>query len=206
LEVFMANGCPCSGNENAVPSTMDWNGLHHMTPGNPLDVIAYAQLGPNIGSYLDSMVYNTDANWEMTQFKINAVPTVTALGTDDLQKVADANQWNFANLTWDNSNLIAYPLRTVIFLRGGNQWINTIPINFGANTYNSAQLSYLFNAASIGCQCVSKIPVINLGDNLTGIVNLQLVFSKFGTYMLGLRTTRTGPLSNMFSMICVVRP
>jgi hypothetical protein len=82
----------------------------------------------------------------------------------------------------------------------------TIPINFGANTYTGVQLSYLFNAACLGCSCGGKLPVISLGDGHTGIVNLQVVINGYGTYMIGLRSTRTGPLSNMFNMIWVVVP
>ncbi len=203
----MGNGCPCSGGGNGmVPPISDWNALHHMDPQNPLDVIAFAQLASTVGSYADSTVFNTDANWEATILKINAAPTCAAVETDNLQMVADAAQWNFKTLTWDNSNQLVMPLRTLIFLRGGKQWINTTPINFGANTYTGVQLSYLFSAASQGCSCQGKIPVVSLGDGMTGIVNLQVTLNTFGTFMMGLRSTRTGPLSNMFNMLWVVTP
>jgi hypothetical protein len=201
----MSNGCPFSGN-GTMPPIADWNGLHHMDGQNPLDLLAFAQMGATVGSYADSSVFNTDANWELSPLVINAAPTCTALETDNFQMVADASQWNFKTLTADLASGTAFPLRNVIVLRGGKQWINTISINFGVNTYTGAQLSFLFNAGSMGCACGGKLPVISLGDGHTGIVSLKVTCHTFGTFMMGLRTTRTGPVSNMFPMIWVITP
>jgi hypothetical protein len=123
------------------------------------------------------------------------------LGTDNLQTVADADQWNFQHLTAKiGDGTIAPPLLKVIFLRTGTQWKNTIQLSLGGVTYNDLQLSFRDNAATRG-DCRSTIPVISFtGGALTGTINLDVVLKTTGHFMIGLRAIDGSANKSMFEM------
>jgi len=125
--------------------------------------------------------------WNPTLFALNGLPVCNALGTDELQNVADANQWTFLHSTANPT--VAPVLANTIFLRCGRQWQMSIPLTLGSLNYPSLQLSFRFNAGTSGGQYTNgKIPVISFAArNYTGSVNLVLTLIRLGEFIMGFR-------------------
>lgn len=220
----MACGCQSSN------SIMSWNDLQHMTPHNPLDLIAYAELRTIPGLFLNSSSFLLPGGssvppvsppfgppppppptpWAASPFSLNGLPVCTANETDNLQMVSDATQWNFQNLTADTSAYLALPMRKVIFLRGGTQWTMEIPLALGASSYPNIQLSFRDNASTRG-DYAGTIPVIDFSNQaapFTGNVSLKLILKNVGRVSMVLRAIDNGapPVWSMFEMEWVIVP
>jgi hypothetical protein len=103
-------GCNCNSPE-MVRSWIDWL---NQNPQNPLDLIAQARLASVTGVYANSTTFsNATASPSANPFVIASAPTCAALETDNFQKVADAEQWNFQHLTWNASTTIAPPMKKI---------------------------------------------------------------------------------------------
>ncbi len=170
-------------------------------PRSPLDLIASAALvsgGPAVsGVYLNSSTYRTPpVGWTSGVLPISGTPVCAALGSDNLQEVANANNWNFNHLTWDSDPLLAPPLQSSVYLRAGRRWRMTIPLNLGTNIYPDLQLGFLENAATRG-DCRGTFPVISFTPGpFTGLSALLLTFNDIrGAFRIGIRAIG-GPSSS----------
>jgi hypothetical protein len=162
-------------------------------PRSPLDLIASAALisgGPAVtGVFLNSTTYQTPpVAWTPALFPVSGVPVCSALGSDNFQEVAAANNWNFSHLTWDSNPLLAPPLQSMFFLRAGRRWRMTIPLNLGTNIYPDLQIGFLENAATRG-DCQGTIPVISFTPGpYTGTSALILTLNNIrGSFRIGIR-------------------
>lgn len=193
-------GCNCNGSEN-ITSWIDWQ---NQQPQNPLDLIARVKIGGTVGSYVNSTTFSTSTGTIITSpFTYNGTPTCSALGTDSLQRVADADQWNFSHLTRNSSATLAPPLTKVIFLRGGTDWEMSIPINFGGATYNDLQLSFRDNAGTRG-DFAGTVPAIMFQGLFTGSQTLVVTLKSFGHVSIGLRAIDGSANWNMFEMEWII--
>ena len=186
----------------AIQSSKSWIDLQKATPKNILDIVANSSLGGTVGSYANSSNFANPGTWVTSPFVIASNPTASALGTDNIQKVADASQWNFQHLTASLSAATPLPLQKIIFLRGGTEWQNTIVINFGGSTYTEVQLGYLENAATRGDK-QGTYPVVSWTGSFTGTVSLTVTFKHSGRYNVGL-WAKSGSNYSMFEMQWVV--
>ncbi len=188
--------CPCASsplNQTLSPmiqpptSIQSWYDFDNLPPKNPRDLIAWANITGATPAFSLSSNYATGP-WISSPISIGAIlPACIALGSDNLQNVADAQQWNSDHLTAKTDTNLAIPLRKRIFLRGGTQWKMQISLNLGPATYNDLQLSFLDNAATRG-DAQGTIPVVAFtGGNLTGNIVLEVVLKIFGQYTMGLR-------------------
>ena len=208
----MNGSCPCNSspfNPTTIPqpsNAQSWNDLQVFQPINPVDLIAWANIASSTTSFRMSPNFATGP-WITSPFSLSSTPPyVAALGTDNLQNVADADQWNFQHLTGKGGDTtITLPLLKVIFLRGGAQWKNSIRLTLGGATYNDLQLSFRDNAATRG-DYRGTIPVISFtGGNLTATITLEVVLKTFGEYTMGLRAYDGSNIS-MFEMEWIVVP
>lgn len=194
--------CSCNPT-SAITSWIDWQS---QSPQSPLDLIARAKFGGSVGAYANSTTFSTSTGTIITSpFVYNGTPVCSALGTDNLQRVADADQWNFSHLTRNSSATLAPPLAKVIFLRGGADWEMSIPINFGGATYNDLQLSFRDNAGTRG-DFAGTVPVIAFSGIYTGAQTLTVTLKSFGRMSMGLRTIDQSANWSMFEMEWIVVP
>ena len=191
--------CNCA-TPNQISS---WIDLQNYPPRSPFELIANAILNSTTGEYLNSTTYANPSAWIDSPFAVNGEPTVAALGSDNLQNVADAAQWNFTHETWNSSSKLAPPLQNVIFLRGRTHWQNNIPINFGSSSYVDIELSFLDNAATRG-DYAGTYPVISWTGSFTGSVTLHLTVKTMGQVKLGLRAIDSSGNYSMFELICMI--
>ena len=145
---------------------------------------------PPLLEALERMIFRSNyidpgGTWTACTVEIVSPPTVSALETDNLQMVADADQWNFNHKTWLDSSALAIPLRTKIFLRGGVQWLNQIDLHSSGNPIQEVQLSFLDNAATRGDQ-QGTVPVIKWTGLGVIDVPLSLTFRMYGEVPIGL--------------------
>lgn len=115
--------CTCSSHDsqvefsgsymNGYPGIVDsWIGLSQICPRNPLDLIAYAKLGNTVGAFKNSSTYiNPSSGWLGDGCSIQSEPYCVALGSDNKQMEADADQWNFSHRTNSDNVNIALPLK-----------------------------------------------------------------------------------------------
>ena len=203
----MNGTCPCiSSQANQIPSSIQsWNDLQVLQPKDPTDLIAWANITGPAAAFTLSSTY-LGGPWVASPFSIGSIsPKCVALGTDSIQNVADADQWNFQHLTSKAGDpTLAPPLTKLIFLRAGTQWKNSIQIAIGGATYNDLQLSFRDNAATRG-DCRATIPVIAFtGGALTNTITLDVVLKTPGHFMMGLRAIDTLGNKSMFEMEWVV--
>lgn len=162
-----------------------WYDLQMLCPRDPRGLIAYAELAGQPGDFTFSDNFASN-DWIASPLSVNAAPTVSALETDNQQKVADAKQWSFSHLTWNGSSNLASPLRKLVFLRGGLQWENHIQFDFGDNPISEIQISFLINAASRGDKA-GTIPVIRWTEgSWSNHVTLSVVLQSMGMFNLGI--------------------
>lgn len=125
--------------------------------------------------------------WNSSLISLQGLPSCMANGTDDLQKVADANQWNIQHQTAYLGSSVVPSLQNVIFLRSGNLWKMGIPLNFGSLSYPDVQISFRNDAGTRG-DCQGTIPAISFtARQYTGNVGLILTLKKLGNFIMGLR-------------------
>jgi hypothetical protein len=192
------NGC-------GSKSLQSWYDLQNMYPVDPLQIIENAILDSNEGSFEFSTNFIEPGAWATTPLSISNEPTVTALGTDNQQKNADANMWMFNHKRWNSSSALAIPLKRIIFLRGIHEWTNRIYIDFGSTPVTDVQLSLVMNAASRGDR-QGTTPVIEwTGLGLMEEHTLNIVFREFGVFDVGLWTF-DGANYSMFEMRWIVVP
>ncbi|MBS1914127.1 MAG: hypothetical protein JST22_19220 [Bacteroidetes bacterium] len=175
--------CNCNST-GPITSWIDWQ---NQAPQDPLDLIARAKLGGTVGIYVNSTTFSSPSGSSYpTAFALNGDPTCSALGSDNLQNVANANQWNFQHITRNSSATLAPPLSKVIFLRGGTDWEMAIPLDLGAGTYLNIQLSFRDNAGTRG-DFAGTVPVIEFAGTFTGSQTLSITLKRFGHVWMGLR-------------------
>ena len=183
----------------------NWTDYQRICPSDPRDLIAYAVLGSTVGKFDFSTDFIEPGEWSATPLVFSNKPAVTSLESDNQLKVADANQWNFLNLTWNNDSALAIPARKFVFLRGVHEWDNCLYINFGGTPVTDVQLSLMMNAATRGDK-QGTTPVIKwTGLNLTDEQTLNVVLRQFGTFSIGVWTF-DGANYAMFEMIWQVVP
>jgi hypothetical protein len=207
-----------------------WIDFQSMTPNNPLDLIDYAELRTVPGLFLNSNNFLIPGGattppvspplgppppapptpWVASPFAYNGLPVCNANGTDNIQMVSDATQWNFQHQTADTSAYAAIPIRKVIFLRGGTQWAMDIPLALGGANYANLQLGFRDNAATRG-DFSGTYPVIdfsNVGVPFTGNVTLRVILKTMGHVSMVLRAIdNAGPANwSMFEMEWVIVP
>ena len=194
--------CTC----NAPSIVNSWINWLDQPPQNPLDLVANAKFGGAIGAYANSATYiNPPGSQVASPFAYNGTPTCAALGADNQQNVADANQWNFSHQTRNASATLALPLQRVIFLRGGTQWEMSIPINFGGATYSDLQLSFRDNAGTRG-DMSGTVPVIAFSGLFTGSQTLTVTLKQLGRVNMGLRVIDGSAQWSMFEMEWIIVP
>ncbi len=210
----MKDSCP-----NALPpqdtlslvsgAVQSWNDLIVMSPADPRDLIGNAVIAGTTVQFLRSNTFTiSTGSWIASPFALGpSAPVCAALGTDSLQCVEYANQWNFDHLTAKvGDSLMALPLLKVVFLRAGTQWKNIVRLNLGPATYNDLQLSYRDNAATRG-DAQGTIPVISFtGGNLTGNIILEITLKRAGHFMMGLRGIDGSSNRSMYEMEWKVVP
>lgn len=191
-----SNGCMAS-------RINSWTDLQQTCPKDPRDLIAYAMIESQVGSFELSSNYIAPGTWVTSPLEVSDDPTVSALGTDDLQKVADANQWNFQHQTWNSSSALAIPLRKLVFLRAGTMWLNRLPLDLGETPIQEIQISFLSNAGTRG-DAQGKVPVIRWsGVSLANQVFLEVTLKVAGQVQIGI-WTYNGTNYQMYEMIWAV--
>ena len=136
------SGCNGANGSSGISSYYDFQ---NMCPKNPLDLIAMASINGTAGALANSTLFASETWTDVgSVLKVSTKPVVSALGTDNAQKVADAAQWNFIHLTWNSASTVAFPLRRTMFLRAGAEGTNRITL---ANTVTvqDPELSFLNN-------------------------------------------------------------
>jgi hypothetical protein len=181
-----------------------WFDLPHMMPKNVLDFIAYAELNSVAGTYSDSSTF-VNSTWVDTPLVISSDPTVAANRTDNLQDVAEAEQWTMQHGTWNSSSALAPPLTNKTFMRAGIRWTNSIVIELGAEGVTDCQIGFLINAATRG-DSQGTYPVIAWSSiNLTDDQTFKFTFKRPGHACLGIRTIAGGSYS-MYALDIIAVP
>ncbi|MBE0643824.1 MAG: hypothetical protein IH600_07065 [Bacteroidetes bacterium] len=189
---------PAQSCEPAVAT--NWIDYQRMCPSDPRDLIAYAVLDSNVGQFAFSSDIIEPGAWTDSPLAISNDPIVSALESNNQLKVADADQWNFLNQTWNGSSALAIPARKFLFLRGVNEWDNRIYIDFGGTPVTEVQLSLMMNVATRGDK-QGTVPVIKwTGLELTGERTLNVVLRQFGSFSIGVWTF-DGANYGMYEMI-----
>lgn len=195
-----------------------WLSLINSAPINVSDFIslAYATMGgPQINS---SVIANTEFNtptggtWVASPISINSEPMVLCINPqsgEQTQIIADSD-----NMKIQMANLNAPPpLKSTVFLIGNPvgkyDYINLLPLNFGASNYSIFMISSLDNSVKPGSS-YGNIPAIDFDRNqgpYTGIVNVNIMFTGyFGPVDLGIRLESSTNQSSMFDLRVYVLP
>jgi len=179
-------GCCSTSNEvSGISSINSYYDLQNTCPKCPLDFLANAAINGTTGTLAFSNTFGSESSIDVgTLLVISSKPTVTALGSDNQQNVADAAQWNFSHLTWNSASTLAIPVRKTIFLRAGVQWQNRITLANSA-TIQEPQLSFLMNAATRGDAQGTKPVIAWSGSFTAGTFALDVVLKKQGQFRMG---------------------
>ncbi|MBR9977952.1 MAG: hypothetical protein KFH87_07680 [Bacteroidetes bacterium] len=181
-----------------------WYDIARLCPEDPRELIGNAAINSEVGVFELSDDYLTES-WHESPISIVSAPIINALETTNMQKVANAEQWNFSHETWVSDPSLAPPLRKIVFMRGGVDWNNSIVLNFGSIPIETVQLSFLNNAATRG-DSHGSIPVIGWrGKSLTENIELDLVIKKYGQYTLGVWTSRDQEYA-LFELVIISIP
>lgn len=199
-------GCGCK-NGKAISSYID---LQQQDPQSPLDIVALASMNSTVGSFYNSSDYimpSGSSVWVASPLAITGIPVVTANGTDNLQNVANAAQWNFSHVTGQVGSTIAPPVKKMVFMRAGIEWINTMIFSAPSSpAFTEFQLSMLENATTRG-DAQGMIPVIrfNNGPYATS-VGLALTIKRPGRFQFGLLgiNNNSTPDYSMFELDIIV--
>ncbi len=205
--------CSCNTpSPNTSGGIQSWYDLQDYAPRNPLDLIWLAQIndGTNqdVGVFMNSSTYSTPpSSWlAASPFSYNGIPSCLANDTTKPEKILEQTNWNFTHLTRNSSALLAPPLRSMIFLRGGKEWTMNIPLALGVGSYSDLQLSFLENAGTRG-DYLGTIPVISFTARAyTGSVTLKIISQQMGKVSVGLRAIDASGNWSMFNMDWVIVP
>lgn len=178
-----------------------WLSLEGMNPIAITNFISVARLFNGTSTYVngeikDVTTYNTPTgSWVDSPMSLTSEPTVSAVNVslfanEAYRATAMNMQTKMANL----SASVPIPMRNLIYMYGNTNDDNllyqmNIPMDFGAVTINSLQLSVLENSAGSGNEH-GKIQVIDFGSLSLSGSNwvLQLMFrGYFGPLNLGVR-------------------
>jgi hypothetical protein len=188
-----------------------WNDLQKSMPQNITDIIESATIGATNATIQASTNFNAaTGTWVTSPVTLNAVPTAVAINAttnpDQAAKVAAMNaQTLMANLN------APPPLKNLVFLYGNQEgslkYEMDIPLNLGANTYNSIQISLLDNAATKGDEH-GNFQVFDFGSgSWTGVNTLKLIFNGvIGEYKIGIRINDTSNNTSIYYLRTVVLP
>lgn len=123
---------PYSSNttETTLSSSLDWKTIRQSQPRSIGELVSNASLGIAQGNLDYRAGFNVGSPWSTNSTSVNSSPVCSANGSDSLQNVADAQQWNFTHKTWDNSLEIPIPMRSKIVLRAGVRWSMAINLNW----------------------------------------------------------------------------
>jgi hypothetical protein len=144
----------------------------------------------------------TASNWNPSLLSIGALPTCSALESDNKERVANAAQWNFTHITAMLDVSTAPALTKELFLRAGEEWQNNLVLNLGYLKYTEIALSLSSNAGTRG-DCQGTIPVIRFipGTTFAGQVTLAVTLKKKGKYNVGIRAIDTNGYYSMYGSI-----
>lgn len=164
-----------------LPSQVNnWNSWSQAVPKDPQKLISNAYVNTTQGVYQNADDFLATTWASSSPLSNTANPTLIALGTDNLENVADANQWNFLNVTGNLASSNAIPLRNIFFVRRGTQFQMNFPMTSGGTTVDDILLSYRYNLGVTGVAGPSgpTVPVIAWrGINITGTFTLGLTFN-----------------------------
>lgn len=194
---------------NWAPAPQSWYDLVLAHPPDPRGIIEDVHFNNINGAFLFSTNYSTPAvGWSASPLTLQANPFCSALQTDNQLAVAQAQQWNFENITANLSTDLPPSLRALIFLRGGTSWKNSVPFSLSAEV-SELQISFIDNAATAGYFVGASsggIPALVITGSFTGNVNLDLTLSQFGYTSFGLRTTTLAGGEAFLRLDCIVVP
>lgn len=188
----------------AMTVVESWNDWEAVAPKNPLSIIANARFASTPGRFIYSNTYTPNSPPDPTTVVLSGEPECVALESNNLQKVADANQWNFQHLSSNSNPNLAIPLRKVIFLRGGTSWEMIIPLDLGG-TYTNIQLSFRDNAGTLG-YFTGTVPVIEFAGTFSGQQTLKVTLHQIGRAVMGLRFMDSGGDWNMYESEWIIVP
>lgn len=160
----------CSCSNEPITSWISWE---NTPPTNPLNLLANAMIG-SAGTF-DRIALPT-VPVTPSPIVITANPKCSALGSDNLQRVADADQWNFSHQTASVVPTTPLPLQKVIFLRGGTDWQMAIDLDFGVAPMNDVHLTYRDNYGTRG-DAQGTIPVIFWSGPISGAQILKVTLN-----------------------------
>lgn len=126
--------------------------------------------------------------WPNNPIALSSAPLCSALGTDNLSMVANASQWNVQH-TASSIPGSTHPatVNSMFFLRCGDQWEMSVPLNLGTQPLPKLQLGFAYDAGSRG-GCQGTIPVIQFDQRYySGLVTLKLVLKRLGCFKFGLK-------------------
>ncbi len=187
-----------------------WLDLSESEPVSITEFVASANTSPSgSASVVNSSNFNIPTGtWVTSPITLNAVPTAVAINAttnpDQAAKVAAMNaQTLMANLN------APPPLKNLVYLYGNQEgslkYEMDIPLNLGANTYNSIQVSLLDNAGTKGDEH-GNIQVFDFGTgSWTGVNTLKLVFNGvIGEYKIGIRINDTSNNTSIYYLRTVI--
>jgi hypothetical protein len=142
------------------------------------------------------------SNWNPSLLSIAVPPTCSALESDNMERVANAAQWNFTHITANLAASTSPALTKELFLRAGEEWQNNLVLNLGYLKYSEIALSLSSNAGTRG-DCQGTIPVIRftVGAPFTGQVTLAVTLKQTGKYTVGIRAIDTNGYYSMYGSI-----
>jgi len=171
----MANSCCILPNQ-----VRNWNDWSRAVPKDPQTIIYNAYIGSTQGVFQNADDFLATTWAASSPLGVVSNPVLVALGTDNLQNVAEAAQWNFLNITGNLAASNAIPLRKVFFARRGSQFQLNIPMTSSATTIVDMVLSFRFNLGTSGNvgATAPTVPVIAWrGYNNSGPFTLSLTFN-----------------------------
>jgi len=137
--------------------------------------------------------------WKPSQIYIAGLPLCVALGSDNLEKTAEAIQWIFSHLTANTNAYLSPSLANQLFLRGGTEWRMDIPLNVGYLGYTELLISILENAGTRGDDQGTIPGILFNSRTYLGLVTLRITFKRFGKYNIGIRGIDTNGYYSMFN-------
>jgi hypothetical protein len=177
-----------------------WYDVALQQPVDPRILIANSYMGVTQGAFSRSSTYGA-AGWAASILNYSGTAVCTTLHTDDALAVAEAAQWTFAHQGLNLAGTTPPCLQKVAFLRGGTSYEMAFSIDFGVGNHTSVQLSFRDNVVTPGdfAGSFGSIPVISYSGTYTGVQTFKVTLKRYGTFVMGLRTT-SGGNNYMFEM------
>lgn len=176
---------------------------------NILDLIAKATLNGITGVYENATDFASQT-WSATSaiaYDGSLTPDVRTVHTDDMQMVADAEQWNMQHVTRNVASTLPIPLRKVIFVRVGLEWEMRIPITI-TGTLTKVELGFRDDAGTRG-DGQGTYPVItfdNGGSGFTGSMYLVVTLKQMGNFSMLFWGKTAAPVYSTFEMEWIAVP